>query len=271
MTLDPQARIALQKRGGHKYDHGHALIIAGGSGQGGAARLAARAALRIGAGLVTLGPPGAAMAEHAGPPDALMRQPIDTPADLRAAITTRKINAICLGPGCGVDRAGAFLPAAVGSGLPCLLDADALTALARAPRPLRANIVLTPHRGEFSRLFPDIAASLPDNPDAQLAAAAQAARLSGAVVLLKGPDTAIAAPDGSAHLHSAHDAPWLATAGSGDVLAGLITGLLARGFSALDAALTGAHIHAAAARRFGPGLIADDLPEQIPAILREMA
>lgn len=211
------------------------------------------------------------MAEHAGPPDALMRQPIDTSAELTTALAGRRISAICLGPGCGVDRAGALLPQALASGLPCLLDADALTALAQAPQPLRDNVALTPHMGEFARLFPDIAAGLGDDPQARLGAAKQAARRSGAVVLLKGPDTAIAAPDGRALLHSAPDVPWLATAGSGDVLAGLMTGLLARGFAALDGAWAAAHIHAAAARRFGPGLIADDLVEQIPAILHEIA
>ncbi len=271
MTLDAHARIALRKRGGHKYDHGHALIVAGGPGHGGAARLAARAALRIGAGLVTLAPPAAAMADHAAPPDALMRQPVDSAGDLAAAIAARRIAAICIGPGCGPARAATLLPAALASGLPCLLDADALTALAKTPLTLRNDVILTPHSGEFARLFPDLAAGLGDDPQARLTAATRAARQSGAVVLLKGPDTAIAAPDGAALLHSAHDAPWLATAGSGDVLAGLIAGLLARGFAPLDAAFAAAHIHAAAARRFGPGLIADDLIEQVPAILREMA
>ena len=265
MTLDAHARIALRKRGGHKYDHGHALIVAGGPGHGGAARLAARAALRIGAGLVTLAPPAAAMADHAAPPDALMRQPVDSAGDLAAAIAARRIAAICIGPGCGPARAATLLPAALASGLPCLLDADALTALAAAPLPLRANLVLTPHRGEFARLLPDLSAL----PDAQ--AATEAARRSGAVVLLKGPETAIAAPDGALRIHDGRDAPWLATAGSGDVLSGLIAGLLARGFAPLDAAWAAAHIHAAAARRFGPGLIADDLIDQIPAILRDLA
>nr|WP_220185276.1 NAD(P)H-hydrate dehydratase [Paracoccus sp. S1E-3] len=263
--MDAALRLDLQKRGGHKYDHGHLLVIAGAPGQGGAARLAARAGLRIGAGLVTLAPPASAMAEHAGRPDALMRSPVDGAPDLRAALSARRIAAIAIGPGCGVDRATALLPAVLDSALPCLLDADALTALAAARLPLRANIVLTPHRGEFARLFPDFAA-LPDRQ-----AAVQAARRMGAVVLLKGPETAIADPDGTLRIHDGRDAPWLATAGSGDVLSGLIAGLLARGIAPLDAAWAAAHIHAAAARRFGPGLIADDLVEQIPAILRETA
>ena len=261
---------SLQKRGGHKYDHGHALIVAGGPGAGGAARLAARAALRIGAGLVTLAPPASAMAEHCGPPDALMRQPLDRPAELPPILANHRISAALIGPGCGVGRAADLLPALLAAGVPMVIDADAITALAQMPAhpPLRPDIVLTPHRGEFARLLPDLAADLSDAPEAQLAAAKAAARRLGATVLLKGPDTAIAHPSGESALNSAGDAPWLATAGSGDVLAGIIAGLLARGFSPLDAAATAAHIHAEAARRFGPGLIADDLPEQIPAILR---
>ncbi len=262
----------LLKAGGHKYDHGHALIVAGGPGQGGAARLAARAALRIGAGLVTLAPPLAAMSEHTGPPDALMRRALDDPADLASPIHARRINAIAIGPGCGIGRAARLLPALLATGLPCLLDADALTALSRTPVTLHAQTVMTPHRGEFARLFPDIALPNADSDAAaQKRGAVQAAQRSGAVVLLKGPITAIATPDGSARCNDARDAPWLATAGSGDVLAGIIAGLLARGAPPPEAAALGAYIHAECARRFGPGLIADDLPEQIPGLLRDMA
>ncbi|MDO5643232.1 MAG: NAD(P)H-hydrate dehydratase [Paracoccus sp. (in: a-proteobacteria)] len=261
---------ALMKRGGHKYDHGHVLIIAGGPGHGGAARLAARAALRIGAGLVTLAPPGAAMGEHAGPPDALMRQALDDAADFPALITARRIGAVVLGPGAGIARAAALLPGVLASGLPAVIDADAITALARAPLPLHAGIVLTPHEGEFARLCPDLAASLTVDPDNRITAAQKAAARLGATVLLKGPETAIATPDGRTALNRAGDAPMLATAGSGDVLAGLIAGLLARGFTPGPAAATAAHLHSLAGRAFGPGLIADDLPEMIPAILRGM-
>lgn len=264
---------SLQKRGGHKYDHGHALIVAGGPGAGGAARLAALAALRIGAGLVTLAPPAAAMSEHCGPPDALMRQPLDGPGDLPSLVSTRRIGAVLIGPGCGVARAAALLPAVLDTGLPTVIDADAITALAQWPGhpTLHPNIVLTPHLGEFVRLLPDLTPVSPDDPDARLDAARAAARQLGATVLLKGPVTAIALPSGESALNRAVDVPWLATAGSGDVLAGIVTGLLARGFAPLDAASSAAHIHAEAARRFGPGLIADDLPGQIPAILRGKA
>ncbi|AUH34003.1 NAD(P)H-hydrate dehydratase [Paracoccus tegillarcae] len=260
----------------HKFGHGHALVLAGGIARGGAARLAARAALRVGAGLVTLAPPRSAMIDHGGPPDALMRRGIDDAATLDDLLTDGRITALCIGPGCGIDRATALLPSLLKSKRPAVLDADALSALAEIGlTDLHQGCVLTPHLGEFARLFPDLTERLGEKPRtgpaySKLDAAREAAARSGAVVLLKGPDTVIAAPDGRAIIHSAFDVPWLATAGSGDVLAGLITGLLARGLPPLDAAATGAWLHAAAARRFGPGLIADDLPEQIPAVFRDL-
>ncbi|MDO5632928.1 MAG: NAD(P)H-hydrate epimerase [Paracoccus sp. (in: a-proteobacteria)] len=290
---------------GHKFTHGHALIVAGGGGQGGAARLAARAALRIGAGLVTIAPPRSALIGHSGPPDALMRRGVDDAAVLTDLLTDNRISAIAIGPGCGVDRAAALLPAVLASKRSCVLDADALTAWAQNPQPLHRDCVLTPHLGEFARLFPDLAERLSGPPvpkpmaynadpsqwAARLAQAQQyraaieaetgpayskldagldAAARCGATILLKGPDTVIAAPNGRAVIHSAFDIPWLATAGAGDVLAGIIAGLLARGLDPLSAAATGALIHAQAARRHGPGLIADDLPEQIPGVFRDM-
>ncbi|MDO5613536.1 MAG: NAD(P)H-hydrate dehydratase [Paracoccus sp. (in: a-proteobacteria)] len=276
---------ALAKRNGHKFTHGHAVIIAGGIGQGGAARLAARAALRIGAGLVTIAPPRSALIDHSGPPDALMRRGVDDDADaLAMLLTDKRISAVAIGPGCGVDRAAALVPAVLASKRPCVLDADALTAWARDPQPLHRDCVLTPHGGEFARLFPDLAERLNGSrnsdteqwtarmtsPYSKLEAARDAAARCGATVLLKGPDTVIAAPDGRAVIHSAYDIPWLATAGAGDVLAGIIAGLLARGLPPLEAAATSTLIHAQAARRHGPGLIADDLPEQIPGVLRDL-
>lgn len=276
----PPLRIASftprPKLHGHKYDYGHALILTGAAGHGGAARLAAKAALRIGAGLVTMGCPQNALAELAAPPDALMRRVIADADGLSGILRDGRITALCLGPGMGIDRAAGMLPVAVGCHRPCVLDADALTALATRDAPfdgLHAGCVLTPHLGEFARLFPDIAQRL--NAPAKsgpafskLQATQEAAARSKAVVLLKGPDTVIAAPDGTAWIHSAFDVPWLATAGSGDVLAGLITGFLARGSAPSEAAVEAAALHAAAARHFGQGLIADDLPEQIPALLR---
>lgn len=258
---------------GHKYTHGAALIVAGGPGHGGAARLAARAALRVGAGLVTVCPPAEALSEHTLPPDALMRRAIGTGADLTAALQDPRPLALCMGPGCGLDRAAALLPAALAAGRPLVLDADALTALARSPAPpLPPDCVLTPHAGEFARLFPDLASALKEDGRStpclsRAEAARQAAQRIGAVLVLKGPDTVIAAPGGQVAIHSDMGLPWLATAGSGDVLAGLITGLLARGLPGFEAACLGIRLHAAAARRHGPGLIADDLIDQLPALI----
>ncbi|WP_112873895.1 NAD(P)H-hydrate epimerase [Paracoccus endophyticus] len=301
--------------GGNKFTHGHALVVAGAFGRGGAARLAARAALRAGAGLVTLAPPDSALIEHAGPPDALMRRAVDDADALAALLEDTRITAVALGPGCGVDRAAALLDLLLAARRACVLDADALTALAgRGPTGLHAACVLTPHQGEFARVFPDLAERLagPRSPVigryadfgrwaaegtlqeslgahqrasedyrralldqrgplySRVDAVREAAARCGAVVLLKGPDTVIAAPDGQARIHSAFDVPWLATAGAGDVLAGIIAGLLARGLPPLEAAATGAFLHAAAARRFGPGLIADDLPDALPGVFRDL-
>lgn len=276
----PAFSLLAKPADGHKFLSGHALIIAGGPARGGAARLSARAALRVGAGLVTLAPPADALAEHAGPPDALMRQPMEDASDLADMLADSRITALCLGPGCGIERAAGLLPSALACGRPCVLDADALTALSQRPkaerfRDLHDKVILTPHMGEFARLFPDLANRLvaADNTGplfSRLDAARQAASRTRAVLLLKGPDTVIAAPDGSALIHTVTDLPWLATAGAGDVLAGLIAGLLARSLPPLQAAGLAVQLHALAARRFGPGLTADDLPDQIPAILRDL-
>lgn len=280
-AFDPRALDKSFYRGSdaHKFTHGHALILSGGPGQGGAARLVARAALRIGAGLVTLGCPPEAMAENAARLEAVMLRPLTT---LHGVLADRRITALCLGPGMGTNEAKAGLLAqALGpeTARPVVLDADALTLLA-SHRDLFAllhkDCVLTPHGGEFARLFPDIAAKLAAPATKGLAfskldACREAAARAGCVVLFKGADTVIAAPDGRAAIHAAtglRAAPWLATAGSGDVLAGLIAGLMARGFAPFDAACTGAWLHVEAARQFGPGLIAEDLPDQIPAVLR---
>ena len=272
------------KAGGHKFTHGHALVLAGGVGQGGAARLAARGALRVGAGLVTLACPPAAVIENAARLDAIMLRPVPDAAALADLLGDGRINALCLGPGLGVERARDMLGVALGAtstrGL--VLDADALTALAGdaalASR-LHPRCVLTPHGGEFARLFPDLSATLAADPVAgspavsKVDVARSAAARARCVVLFKGADTVIAAPDGRAVVSAAsreRAAPWLATAGAGDVLAGIITGLLARGLSAFAAAETGAWLHVEAARSFGPGLIAEDLPEALPGVFRQL-
>jgi hydroxyethylthiazole kinase-like uncharacterized protein yjeF len=279
----------------HKYGHGHALILSGGVGKGGAARLAARGALRIGAGLVTLGCPPAAVIENAGRLDAIMLRPIADAGALENALADLRINAVALGMGLGSgDRSGprtrALVTAALSAGRSTVLDADALTVFADDPEALMSRLhpgcVLTPHMGEFTRLFPDISARLAVPADAgpafnrvpafsRLDAVRAAALRAGCTVLLKGPDTVIATEVGQgrtiAAVHSANydrAAPWLATAGAGDVLAGIAAGLLARGFAPHDAACRAAWIHTEAARLFGPGLIAEDLPDMIPGVLR---
>ena len=269
---------------GHKYTHGHALILSGGSGRTGAARLAARGALRIGAGLVTVGVPGSAQMEVACQITALMLRRVEDGETLAEALEDERLNALCLGPGMGMERARDLVPVAVHAQRApyVVLDADALTAFADAPEILFAMLhdkcVLTPHAGEFARLFPDIADKLNAIPTkgpaySKVDATREAAKRAGCVVLFKGPDTVVAAPDGRCSINSAQyerAAPWLATAGAGDVLAGVITALLARGFAPMQAAETAAWLHVEAARAFGPGLIAEDLPEMLPTVLRDL-
>lgn len=311
----------------HKYTHGHALVLAGPSGRGGAARLAARGALRIGAGLVTVGCPPDAVPENAARLDAVMLRAVHDADALAHVLTDRRINALCLGPGMGTgEREAALLGVALGApwlsppppspphegeesralpaaGLPeralplggrgkrigepsqdhrtVVLDADALTILSRCPdlfAALHPGCILTPHAGEFARLFPDIAAKLAEPANegpacSKVDATREAAARAGCVVLYKGPDTVIADPSGRCAVNSANGdraAPWLATAGSGDVLAGFIIGLLARGFAPFDAACAAAWLHVECARSFGPGLIAEDLPEELPRVFRTL-
>jgi hydroxyethylthiazole kinase-like uncharacterized protein yjeF len=268
--------------GTHKYSHGHALILTGGAGRTGAARLAARGALRIGAGLVTLGVPGAAQQEVACQITALMLRRVEDGAGLAELLEDARLTALCLGPGLGVTRALELVPVALGEDdpRPMVLDADALTAFEDAPESLFAMLheecVLTPHGGEFARLFPDIAAKLAASATegpaySKVDATRAAAKRAGCIVLFKGSDTVMAAPDGRCAINAAQydrAAPWLATAGSGDVLAGFITGLMARGVPPMQAAETAAWLHVECARAFGPGLIAEDLPEAVPGVLR---
>ncbi|WP_133486485.1 NAD(P)H-hydrate dehydratase [Aliiroseovarius marinus] len=268
--------------GWNKFSHGHALVLSGPSGKGGAARLAARGALRIGAGLVTVAPTPGALQENAARLEAIMLSPVGDAQTLQAVLADERLNALCLGPGLGVERARNLVPVALAAKRAMVLDADALTAFKDDPSALfdmlHENCVLTPHAGEFARLFPDIAEKL--NAPAtkgpaysKVDATREAAARAGCVVLFKGPDTVIAAPDGVCSINSAayeRSAPWLATAGSGDVLAGFITGLLARGFAPMQAAETGAWLHVECALEFGPGLIAEDLPEQLPAVFRKL-
>ena len=305
ILANPQKSRLRKSPARHKYSHGHALILSGPSGRSGAARLAARGALRIGAGVVTVGCPLDAIPENAARLDAVMLRGVADGEALAGVLEDKRINALCLGPGLGVgDREAGLVAAAlesrgtprptgvyasvntenVGRGVPrrsVVLDADALTILSQHPdlfAALHDGCILTPHAGEFARLFPDIAEKLAAPATkgpaySKVDATREAAVRAGCVVLFKGPDTVIADPSGRCAINSAHydrAAPWLATAGSGDVLAGFITGLLARGFSPFDAACTGAWLHVECARSFGPGLIAEDLPEELPKVFRSL-
>jgi hydroxyethylthiazole kinase-like uncharacterized protein yjeF len=282
----PMLRSRLEKAiSWNKFDNGHALILSGGMASAGAARLAARGALRIGAGVVTVGCPPAALMVQAAQLTAVMVRPVRDAAALDAVLADARINTLCLGPGLGLGAREAALVATAlahrGEPRATVLDADALTLIARDAALfdlLHGNCVLTPHAGEFARLFPDLEARLTETATkgpaySKLDATRDAAKRAGCVVLFKGPDTVIAAPDGRCSINAAvydRAAPWLATAGSGDVLAGFITGLLARGWGAMEAAETGAWLHVECARSFGPGLIAEDLPEALPQVFRDL-
>lgn len=265
--LLPQPRIEA-----HKYARGHALIRAG--QHLGAACLGGRAALRIGAGLCTLALPREAMGLPIKP-DALMRQSSATPEEWQILLGDPRRNALLLGPGNGATEATRqAVLAALGARRAVVIDADGLSAFAADPAKLfaavQAPVVLTPHDGEFARLFPDLATE----PD-KLKRAREAAKRSHAVVVLKGADTVVAAPpeEGEATGRAAindNAPPDLATAGAGDVLGGMILGLLAQGMPAFEAGCAGVWLHGAAAQEVGPGLIADDLPEALMPVLRRL-
>lgn len=250
---------------GHKYHRGHAVVL-GGAVMTGAARLAARAALRVGAGLVTVACPPETFAVYAAGSPSLIVQPVDD-AGFAALLADARRNAVLLGPGAGGGAATrGHVMAARNAGKSCVIDADALTAFGEQPEALFERLdsrcLLTPHEGEFARLF-----GAPEG--SKLDRARAAAERCGAVLLLKGPDTVIAAPDGRAAIN-ANAPPELATAGAGDVLAGLALGLLAQGMDAFDAGCAAAWLHGEAASAFGPGLIAEDLAETLPGVLARL-
>jgi hydroxyethylthiazole kinase-like uncharacterized protein yjeF len=260
----------------HKYVRGHAVVVSGDIAATGAARMAARGSLRAGAGLVTLASPRDALAVNATALTAVMVRPIDTVAEFAELMSDKRLNACVIGPGAGVgERTCDFVLAALSDQRGLVLDADALTSFAQAPdrlfEAIKAShdpqVILTPHEGEFPRLFSDISNKHPLR--SKLERVRAAADRSGAVVLLKGPDTVVASPDGSAAIAS-NAPPWLATAGAGDVLSGMIGGLLAQGVPAFEAASIGVWMHGEAAREAGPGLIAEDLPEVLPAVFRRI-
>ncbi len=251
----------------HKYTRGHALI-AGGNAMTGAGRLAARAARRVGAGLLTVAAGPAAVGVYAADAPGVLTQPFTTADEFAGILDDPRFNAALIGPGNGVNRTTHDIALAVARhGRRLVLDADGLTVFGDAPAELFEAIrgvecVLTPHEGEFSRLF--------RMTGDKLTRARKAAEMSGAVVLLKGADTVIAHPDGRAAINE-NAPPALATAGAGDVLAGLIAGLLAQGMPSFEAACAGCWLHGDAASAFGPGLIAEDICEGIPDALRRLA
>lgn len=266
-------------RGGHKYRRGHAVVLSGGAGRGGAARMAARGALRIGAGLVTLVCPPEARAENAAQLDAVMLRSIGGAPDLTAMLEDPRLSALCLGPGLGGgEGTRALVAAALAAGRATVLDADALTSFQDDPAALFAKLhgrcILTPHEGEFARLFPDLSQTRREGRS-KVEDACAAADRAGCSVLLKGPDTVIASPGGHASVNAAvydRAAPWLGTAGAGDVLAGMIAGLAAAPSAPHIhlVAEAAAWLHVSAARQIGPGLIAEDLPEALPAVYRSL-
>ncbi len=266
-------RFSPPRIDGHKYARGHAVVVSGGLASTGAARLAARAALRAGAGLVTIATPREALAVNAAASLAVMVRPVDGADELAEFLNDRRRNVVVLGPGGGMGRPMRELVlAALAGERAVVLDADALTSFAGEPQALTAvtrartgATVMTPHEGEFSRLFKAFCIDAPS----KLEKVRSAAKQTGAVMLLKGPDTVVAAPDGRAAI--AEKAPaWLATAGSGDVLAGMVAACLAQGMPAFEAAAAAVWLHGEAGVAAGPGLIAEDLSEAVPAIYRRL-
>lgn len=256
---------------GHKFERGHVVAVSGPPWQTGAIRLAARAALRIGAGLVTVASPPAAAPAHAAQLNAVMLSVFEGAKGLAALLADRRKNVVIIGPGASIGPATRELvQVALAAGAGAIIDADAMTSFQDDPSALFAAIgrarpapvILTPHEGELARLWPGLAGSKLDRARAAAAAC-------GAVVVLKGADTVIAAPDGRAAIND-NAPPSLATAGSGDVLAGLAAGLLAQGMDAYSAASAAVWMHGRAAQLFGPGLIAEDLSGLIPKVLTEL-
>jgi ADP-dependent NAD(P)H-hydrate dehydratase / NAD(P)H-hydrate epimerase len=253
------------KSSGNKFTRGHALLC-GGYPMTGAARMAARAAARAGAGLTSIAVPEAGLAVYAAALTSIMVRSLAKPDDLARLLADSRFTALLIGPGAGIsDTTRERALAMLATGRPVLLDADALSVFAKEPRALfeaiRGPCVLTPHEGEFARLF--------DASGDKLTRARAAARTSGAVIVLKGADTVIASPDGRATINS--NAPsTLATAGAGDVLGGMILGLLTQGMNAYLAAAAAVWLHGAAAADFGPGLLAEDLPDLLPGVLRRL-
>ena len=261
---------------GHKYDRGHAVVVSGPSWSTGAARLAARSALRAGAGLVTIASPREALSVNAAANLAVMVRPVDGATELATFLADRRLNALAIGPAIGVNEGTCELVLAALSGdRAVVLDADAMTSFAQSPQRLAEALkaragkatILTPHEGEFSRYFGALDART--KVGSKLERARLGAEITSATIVLKGADTVVAAADGRASI-AANAPAYLATAGAGDVLTEITTGLLAQGMPAFEAASAAVWLHGEAASAFGPGLISEDLPEMLPRIYRDL-
>ncbi len=254
----------------HKYQRGYAVITAGGT-MTGAARLAARAAMRSGAGIVAVACPPETASLYSLALETAVIKPVVTTGDFTKIITDKRVGAILVGPGNGVSQETEDrCLAALSTGHPVIIDADGITALSKNKKPFKNNkinnLLMTPHEGEFAQFF----GPMPEAKGSKLARARLAARQSGAIVLLKGPDTVVAHPDGRVVINT-NGLPDLATAGSGDVLAGTILGLVAQGMPLFSAACVAIYLQGAAARIYGPGLIASDLPDLLPQVLKNLS
>ncbi len=271
-NLPPLWRNHLRppRPGDHKYARGHAFVVSGPASATGAARLAAAGALRAGAGAATVASPPEALLVNAAHLTAIMVRAFDGPEALATLLDGPRPTSVVLGPGNGVGAAThANVEAALASDAGVVLDADALTSIIACRDTIFSKIqnrlqpvVMTPHEGEFARLFA--------TDGARIDLARAAARESGAIVVLKGPDSIVAAPDGRAAINS-NAPPDLATAGSGDVLAGIVAGHLTQGMPGFEAAAAAVWVHGAAGAAVGRGLIADDLPGAIPGVLKQLA
>jgi ADP-dependent NAD(P)H-hydrate dehydratase / NAD(P)H-hydrate epimerase len=271
-----RSQFPVPRLTGHKYNRGHAVVISGPSWSTGAARLAARGALRAGAGLVTIASPREALAINAAANLAIMVRSVDGADELRAFLGDRRFNAVALGPGLGVGEATCSLVlTALAGDRAVVLDADAITSFAGEPQRLAQALrgrtgrptILTPHEGEFSRFFWTL--DQRTKVGSKLDRARLAATLTGATVLLKGGDTVVATPDGRASI-AANAPAYLATAGAGDVLTGIAAGLLAQGMPTFEAVSAAVWLHGEAAAVVGPGLISEDLPEALPRVYRAL-
>lgn len=280
-ALKPLEAIAPGRLADHKFHRGHCLVLCGDDTHTGASRLAARAALRSGAGLVTLAPPPDAASVVAAHVTSIMIAPVHDGPSLKAVLARRSYDVLIAGPALGFEpEKRALLYHALEQDMGLVLDADALSILAEdveqgafdfekladCPAARSQRLVLTPHEGEFSRLFPDLSYRMREDAQrSKIDCALLAAQRSGATIILKGADSVVANPDGVALVHS-DGVPYLATAGSGDVLAGIAGGLLAQGMPAMEAAGAAVWLHCEAGKLAGAGLIAEDLPDLLPKI-----